>query len=1004
MSARRATSALLAVLALAACGGSEIPTPAPSLVTPARGFAGNATPIVISGSGFSVLTVQSSTGGAPTVDETFQAWLGDKALLDVRWVDEQTLSATVPAGLPSGPYSLRVQGPFGTSGELAAAFTVEGSAQASLTAVIAAAPATVSVGQSITVTLTVTNSTNAAATGVVPSVPVVTGSATVAVPSGPLPASIATLAPGASGTFTWTYRPTGAGSLAFAGGASATDSFSGLTVTCATDPARPAAVTVQRAAGLTASLPASGAAALGQEFTVAMTVSNTGGAAATSVVPGTPAVAPAGMAALKAGTGPVPSSVASLAAGASTAFTWTFVAGTTSGSLQISAGASGTDANSGAAVASAAATSGPFTIGTAGLAVTAFTAAPATASVGQVVTLTLTLQNPGLADVRNFTLGTPSVSSTDGASAAPSSGPVPVPPTVLAAGSTFTTTWTFLPSLAQGVAVGHLTFQVTAAGTDGLSGAAVSAQPTASLTVQAPAGLGATLTPARTPAVPAGQPFTVNVGQVFTLTLAVSNTGATPANAVTATPITGCAAPSPASATVSPGTPVAFLYANCSSATPGTLALSASASGVDANDPSLVVTTNTATTSVTVQAPAAVTGALSIPPAMALGLPFGVTLTLSNSGGAPAVVTPGPLAVAAGSTGAATLAAGPTPASVTVPGGGSASVQWTYDAASVGTISFGGNASGIDSNTGAAVPLIAVAASNVGSIGQGGLAISMGVSPSTATIGQVVVFTMTVTNSGTAAVNGIVPTLTLSGVTGTLGAPSPASIASLVTTAPGNTGTFTWTFTPTSAGPVTATASATGTDALSLAPVTASTVAANLLQVQATLGGTITGLARDRAATGDGRGTQPGGDTRRDQLHLHRAARQRHRVRRHRRHPAHRSEPDLRRHQRRSRHDWQREHQRRGGDLRHESIHGWRHGHGSRRRRQRGAPEQRGGRSRRLRGRDLHLHHTGGERRKLLGDGADAADVPGADLRGDGRERNGDEREHHQRGGDLRHQ
>ena len=832
MWAARAASVLAVVAALAGCGGTEIPTPAPTSVTPARGFAGKVTPVVINGSGFSVLTVQPSGGGAPTVDETFQAWLGDDALLDVRRVDEQTLSAKVPAGLAAGRRTLRVQGPFGTSGELPDAFTVEGSALASLTAAIAAAPSRVSVGQSITVTLTVTNAATAAATGVIPSAPVVTGTATLGVPSGPQPASIPTLAPGASGTFNWTYRTTGDGTLAFAGGASATDSFSGTTVTCVTDPGRPATATVDRPAVLTASLPASGAAALGQEFTVAMTVSNTGGAAATSVVPGTPAVVPAALATLKAGTGPVPASVPSLAAGASASFTWTFVAGTTSGSLQISAGATGADANSGAIVTAATATSGPFIIGAAGIAVTAFTAAPATVSVGQALTLTLTLQNPGLADVRDFTLGTPSVNSTDRASAAPSSGPVPAPPSVLAAGQTFTTTWTFQPSLEQGVSVGHLTFGVTAAGTDAISGGAVSAQPTASATVQAPAGLAATLTPTRAPPVPTGQPFTVNVGQVFTLTLAVSNTGATAANAVAATPITGCAAPSPASATVSPGTPVAFLYANCSSATAGTLALSASASGTDANNPSLAVTTNTATASVIVQPPPAVAGALSIPSGIARGFPFNVTLTLTNSGGAPAVVTPGALAVVAGSTGAATLASGPTPGSVTVPGGGSASVQWTYNASSVGAISFTGNATGIDSNTGAAVPVIAVAASNVGMIGQGGLAISLGVLPTTATIGQQVLFTMTVTNTGTAAVNGIVPSLTLSGATGTLGAPVPATIASLATTAPGNTGTFTWTFTSTTSGPVTATASATGTDALSLAQVTASTVVSNILQVQ----------------------------------------------------------------------------------------------------------------------------------------------------------------------------
>lgn len=843
---------LAVAAALAGCGGAEIPTPAPTSVTPERGFSGKSTPIVISGSGFSVRTVQSSGGGEPTVDETFQAWLGDAALLDVRRVDEQTLSATVPAGLAPGPRTLRVQGPFGTSGEVADAFTVEGSALASLTASIAAAPARVSVGQSFTVTLTVTNPTAAAATGVAPSIPVVTGTATVSVPTGPVPASIPKLAPGASGTFAWTYRTTGAGTLAVAGGASATDSFSGTTVTCVTDPGRPATATVDRPAALTASLPASGAAALGQEFTVAMTVSNTGGASATSVVPGTPAVVPAGMATLKAGPGPVPASVPSLAAGASASFTWTFVAGTTSGTLRISAGATGADANSGAAVTAATVTSGPFIVGAAGIAVTAFTAAPATVSVGQAVTLTLTLQNPGLADVLGFALGTPSVNSTDGANAAPSSGPIPAPPTVLAAGQTFTTTWTFQPSLDQGVSAGHLTFGVRAAGTDAISGLEVSAQPTASAAVQAPAGLLATLTPARAPPVPSGQPFTVNVGQVFTLTLAVSNTGATAANGVAATPITGCAAPSPASATVSPGTPVAFVYASCSSATAGTLVISASASGTDANNPSLAVTSNTATGSVIAQAPAAVAGALSIPSGIARGFSFNVTLTLTNSGDAPAMVTPGALAVVAGSTGTATLATGPAPGSVTVPGGGSASVQWTYNATGVGTISFTGSATGVDSNTGAAVPAIAIAASNVGTIGQGGIAVSLAVSPTSATIGQPVLFTMTVTNTGTAAVNGVLPSLALSGATGTLGAPVPASIVTLGTAAPGNTGTFTWTFTSTTSGPVNATASATGTDALSLAQVTTSTVAPGIVQVQtrASLGVTVFTAAPLTVSTG----------------------------------------------------------------------------------------------------------------------------------------------------------
>src|SRR5262249_56527911 len=104
---------------------------------------------------------------------------------------------------------------------------------------------------------------------------------------------------------------------------------------------------------------------------------------------------------LKAGTGPVPTAVASLSAGDSATFTWTFVAGNTAGTVRFSSSASGTDANSGLPVSSAPATSGNFTIGAAGMNAS-LTASPLVASTGQPITLPLRVTNPGLAAVMGF--------------------------------------------------------------------------------------------------------------------------------------------------------------------------------------------------------------------------------------------------------------------------------------------------------------------------------------------------------------------------------------------------------------------------------------------------------------------------------------------------------------------------------------------------------------------------------------------------------------------------
>jgi len=105
------------------CGAPEEPSPRPLAVTPDRGAASVAVPVVIAGTDFAADVQTDFEGRDPsTLDARFQAFLGATALRDVQLRADGSLTATVPAGIPAGLHDLEVVGPTGREGALAGAY------------------------------------------------------------------------------------------------------------------------------------------------------------------------------------------------------------------------------------------------------------------------------------------------------------------------------------------------------------------------------------------------------------------------------------------------------------------------------------------------------------------------------------------------------------------------------------------------------------------------------------------------------------------------------------------------------------------------------------------------------------------------------------------------------------------------------------------------------------------------------------------------------------------
>ncbi len=451
----------------------------------------------------------------------------------------------------------------------------------------------------------------------------------------------------------------------------------------------------QTPAALSATLAVQGSPStvlVGQALSVTLTVSNTGqgGASVTTV---TPTVSPAGAATCGL---PSPAPPQTIAGGGSTNFTWTCTA-TTAGSLTLGATVAGTATTGGAALQATAP----------GVALTVqlpaeLTATVATnrntANVGQAVTVTLTLTNGGTstANVTSITRSTTGVAANCTAPS-PASASVPT-------GGTRNFTWNCTPS-----ASGTLTLSATAAGTDAVSGGAISATPAAPATVlvQAPAAITASL---------AALPTSVVVGQAVALTLTVQNSGGASAVISSVAPLKSgaaatCGLVSPTTPqTIAGGASTPFTW-TCTPSAQGTLTLDATVSASDANT-GATSSPPVAAVSVTVLTPAALTATIDATPSTVdVGQDVNVTFTLTNGGSSAAdvtTITP----VVSGGTAAATCTAA-SPAALTVPAGQSLPSTWTCTPTTAGTLSLSGTASGTDAVSGAPITATPAASASV---------------------------------------------------------------------------------------------------------------------------------------------------------------------------------------------------------------------------------------------------------------------------------------------------
>lgn len=637
------------------------------------------------------------------------------------------------------------------------------------------------------------------------------------------------IAPGTSHTFSWQVVPNGTGTLALRAGLTGTDELTGATLSV---PQQTTATTIVQAPSALRIVSFSGPVGVnrGRTFAVTMQVQNAGGTAVTGVVPSPllPTVMTGGGAAASSSTAIAP---VTLAAGAMHTFSWTFSEnGTGPGTLQLTAGVSGTDAVSMQPVSAAPVTTPVISVQRPAALTASFTVPPRL-SRGQGFVASLLVTNTGDATANVVLPTAPTGSFTGGAAASTSSSAQSV---TLAGGASTTFNWAYVEN---GASSGTLALSTNVSATDANDGQPRSVTTTSNTAlVERPAALSiAAFT----------LPSTLSRGQPFTLRLDVTNTGdaaalnVRPAVNPPARNVTGGASASTSSAPViaslAGGATASLVWSCVEDGTgPGTLGFTASVLAADANSAAALSTGPSTAGPATVQAPAQlIVSSFTAPSTISRGQGFTTLLRITNSGQALALnVRPSPSPPSVSATGGAAAASTSTVMPVTLAGGASHtfSLDWLENGAGAGTLAFSAGASGTDSNSGAALSVTASSSNTVTVQTRAALSGSL-VLPQWIDEGSTFTVTLTVNDTGQAAANAVTPSaLSFTGMAGATLVSGPTPLTRVISG--GGNGTFTWTYQAGGSGTLQASGSASGTDANSGLPVSTGTLTSNVATVE----------------------------------------------------------------------------------------------------------------------------------------------------------------------------